>query len=110
MAAPLYNEIIEYDDGTPATQSQLAHFGPVSMSTLHIRGQRSQASGQALRNDAQNGSEVLERARGHHEQLRRRHPQEVRDPGVEQGALPVVQKHLQREVHAFASFVRLSLP
>jgi len=24
MAAPLYNEIIEYDDGTPATQSQLA--------------------------------------------------------------------------------------
>merc|ERR1712203_479051 len=24
MAAPIYNEIIEYDDGTPATQSQLA--------------------------------------------------------------------------------------
>ena len=24
MGAPLYNEIIEYDDGTPATQSQLA--------------------------------------------------------------------------------------
>ena len=24
MAAPLYNEIIEYDDGTPATMSQLA--------------------------------------------------------------------------------------
>merc|ERR1711915_766307 len=24
MAAPLYNEIIEYDDGTPATLSQLA--------------------------------------------------------------------------------------
>jgi len=24
MAAPLYNEIIEYEDGTPATQSQLA--------------------------------------------------------------------------------------
>jgi len=24
MAAPLYNEIIEYDDGTPATQSQLS--------------------------------------------------------------------------------------
>merc|ERR1711994_776424 len=24
MAPPLYNEIIEYDDGTPATQSQLA--------------------------------------------------------------------------------------
>merc|ERR1711874_179530 len=24
MQAPLYNEIIEYDDGTPATQSQLA--------------------------------------------------------------------------------------
>ena len=24
MVAPLYNEIIEYDDGTPATQSQLA--------------------------------------------------------------------------------------
>ena len=24
MGAPLYNEIIEYDDGTPPTQSQLA--------------------------------------------------------------------------------------
>ena len=23
MAPPLYNEIIEYDDGTPATQSQV---------------------------------------------------------------------------------------